>query len=212
MNEQEKNDLIKQFNSLPIEVQKAISSVDFSSKIQNIAKNQKLMLDQAGKLEMETMLVLLGLEPLDKFVDNIVAHVGLSSANASLVAHDVNELIFINIREAIKQVHSEMIEADQYSEDETANQDVIGDENEETKTEINKLPEIAPKIPLPMVTSFQEKKLEPIHQNIVPVENVVESKLNDTVITQSQNIVVEEKTKLPEIKSKITDPYKEPLI
>lgn len=107
-----KQDLKKQLESLPINVQKAISDVNLPIKLQEIVKNNKLMIDQAGDLEMETRLVLLGLEPLDNYVGNLVKNVGLSSIQASIVAHDVNELIFKNVRDTLKKISDEMVAED----------------------------------------------------------------------------------------------------
>jgi hypothetical protein len=105
-------ELKKQFESLPLEVQKAISGADLPTKLQEIVKNNKLMIDQAGDLQMETMLVLLGLEPLESFVSNLMKNVGLSSIQASVIAHDVNESIFKNIRETLKKINDSAVEAE----------------------------------------------------------------------------------------------------
>ena len=101
--------LKKQFDALPSNVQKAISAVDLSTKLQQIVKNNKLMIDQAGKLETETVLVLFGLEPLENYVNNLVKKIGLSGIQASIIAHDVNELIFKDIRETLKIINDGLL-------------------------------------------------------------------------------------------------------
>ncbi len=98
--------------TLPPELKQAIYSIDYPKKLQEVVKNNKLMIDQAGKLEAETTLVMAGIEPMNKYLGNLVVNVGLSSAQASLVAHDVNELIFKNIREALKQINDQILEED----------------------------------------------------------------------------------------------------
>lgn len=104
--------LKKQFDALPSNMQQAISDVNLPEKFQQVVKNNKLMIDQAGKVETETLLVLFGLEPLGNYVNNLTRKAGLSSTQASAVAHDVNELIFKNIRETLKIISEGMIKAE----------------------------------------------------------------------------------------------------
>jgi len=237
-------DLKKQFETLPIEVQKAISAVDLPTKLQEIVKNNKLMIDQAGALEIETVLVLFGLEPLENYVSNLVKNVGLSGIQASIVAHDANELIFKNIRESLKNINNQISEEENKNVTEKINnptkenvlagienpESIKGNENsisisslksnsmnpethetidKDVEIKINNLPEIAPKAILPVLSSLNFERKEPFHQNISPVNNIVESKLNSTVIVPKKIILIEEKTKLPEKPKQAGDPYRE---
>ena len=252
--------------TLPTELKQAIYSVDYPQKLQKIVKNNKLLIDQAGKLEAETTLVLAGIEPLDKYIGNLIRNVGLTSMQASLVAHDVDELIFKNIRESLKKINDDIKDEDKIAGEtaqglatswqatqnvaplasETANPTkeniLAGIENPENikvnepsislssleskkttpefhpemvaegiEIKTNNLPEIAPEI-LPTISSLTKKQEEPFHQNISPVPNIVESKLANIVIAPKENIVIEEKTKLPQKPRLSADPYKEPII
>jgi len=94
--------------NLPLELRRAIFSIDYPQKLQEIVKNNKLMIDQAGKLEAETTLVIVGIEPMDKYVNNLISHAGLSNIQASIVAHDVNESIFKNIRDSLKKINDQI--------------------------------------------------------------------------------------------------------
>ena len=86
----------------------------------------------------------------------------------------------------------------------------------------NNLPEIAPEVQLPAISSLAPKPAEPVHQNISPVENIVKSKLTDTVAIPKETVIVEEKNKLPEKTQPVAgqplaektsaDPYREPVI
>ena len=244
-------DLKKQFDALPAEVQKALTEVDLSTKLQDIVKNDKLMIDQASALQIETILVHFGLEPLENYTNNLIKNVGLSNIQASVIAHDVNETIFKNVRESLKNINEAVLGEEKITEQESApsKEDMITDieqpENIKGKeesvsfsslksnntipnaeTEIhpemaaegieiktNNLPEIAPEAMMPAVPFPAPKQTEPLHLNVSPVENIVESKLSDTVIVPKQTIVVEEKTKLPEKPiSSSGDPYREPMI
>ena len=99
-------DLKKQFEKLPADIQQAILDSDLSEKLQQITKKNKLMIDQAGGLQTETILVLLGLQPLGDYINNIKENVGLSDEVAKEIAKDVDALIFKDIRESLKEINS----------------------------------------------------------------------------------------------------------
>jgi hypothetical protein len=218
-------DLKKQFDALPPEVQRAITDADLSAKLLEIVKNNKLLIDQAAGLETATMLVLFGLEPLENYTQSLMKNVGLSSIQASVVAHDVNETIFKSVRDFLKQINSETAEAeasekitDENKENEPLatpiklnipTQEIHADMAKEgIEIQTNNLPEIAPMASLP--TSFiSAQKTEPLHQNIPPIQNIVETKMTETVAVPKETIVSEEKTKLPEKPASSSDPYRE---
>ncbi len=241
-------DLKKQYDSLPPEVQKAILSADLSGKLQEITKNNKLLIDQAGKLETETYLVLLGLEALDDYLDNLVKNVGLPKEKALLVVHDVNELVFKSVRESLKKINLEAVQAEnaRIAPDAPTKEEILSGietpnkikEKEESISvsslasnkpavesvadlsyqgiEIRKenLPqiEIQKEAVLPVKTLRAPENI-PLHQNISPVENIVQAKMTGEVIVPRQNVIIEDKTKLPEKNEpKHVDSYREPII
>lgn len=263
MDEKSTKDLLKeQFDTLPTSVQKAITSIDLSAILQQIVKDNKLMIDQAGGLDTETVLVLFGLEPGENFTNNLMKNLGLSSIQASVVTHDVNELIFKKVRENLKQINNDKLL--QQKKEEEAEVAVAGNPSKETvlagieqpeniksneqsismsslrssiptpqevhsemanegieirpaeqpfgQVKINNLPEIAPEAILPMVSSTTTtlKPSEPFHVNISPVSNIVEAKLTSTVAVPNENIVIQEKTKIPS--KPAVDPYRESII
>jgi len=224
-----------QLAKLPTTIKDAITAIDYPQKLEMITRNNKLLIDQAGKLETETTLVMLGLEPLTDYTGNLEKNVGLSKNEAIAVAHDVNELIFKNIREALKKINEEADSAtaenpatkgvwqptDVSVQQEAApvapkpveqvEQKITPQKNAEIKNDL--LPEIAPEAPLPATQSPFTPKQEPYHENISPVQNIVASKMTETVVMPKEKIVIEEKTKLPEKKlpSDSSDPYREPI-
>ncbi len=247
MDKTQEQKLKEQFDILPAEVQKAITTLDLSAKLQEIVKNNKLMIDQAGKLEIQTLLVLFGIEPIENYTNNLTKKVGLSNIQTSVVAHDVNEIIFKNIRESLKKMSNEMLEAKKETAEKinnptkesilagieqpeniknseeslsmsdlksnTPSQEIYPEmATEGIEIRVNNLPEIAPEIALPAISSLTSKPTEPFHQNISPVNNIVESKLNSTVIVPKENIIIEEKTKIPERNKSSGDPYRESII
>lgn len=217
-------DLKLQYDALPVELQDAISSADLPRKFEAITKDNKLMIDQAGKFEMETLFVLLGLQPLKNYIDNLVKNAGLSRVQAASVADDVNELIFKNIRETLQKINEDA-EATETGENpaasevqQPAQEETIPETENPVETENNLLPEIYPETAV-SAESVLTPKQEPYHENISPVENIVESKMTGPVIVPKETVVVEEKTKLPDLPAQAektrpsdsTDPYREPI-
>jgi hypothetical protein len=97
-----------QMETLPEDIKQAINSVDYKTKLQEITKKQKLLIDQAAKLEMETTLVMIGLEPMTDYIDNLQREMELSSVRAKEVAMDVDELIFKPIRVSLQKMSEEL--------------------------------------------------------------------------------------------------------
>ena len=97
----------EQIARIPTDVREAIISVDYKTKLVEITKRQRLLIDQAGKLEMETTLVMIGLEPLADFIANIQREMGLNTIRAKEVAMDVSENIFKPIRESLYKMNQE---------------------------------------------------------------------------------------------------------
>ena len=241
----EQQNLKKQFDSLPPELQTAISSVGLPQKLQQIVKNNKLLLNQADSIQTETYLVLLGLEPLDDYIGNIVKNAGLDKNQALAVAHDMDELVFKDVREHLKTISQKMT-AEERAEMEQKNlpakEDILAGieaphtvhETEESIS-LSSLPsnrppeeivpqtmerklEIKPELPVPEVKPgafVLQKPIEPpkimYHENVPPVSNIVGSKMAGEVAIPKKEVVIEEKTKLPEKKapSSGTDPYRE---
>jgi len=255
------------YDKLPEDIKKSIMSVDLSSKLQDVIKRNKLLINQAGELETEVSLVLFGIVRLSNFLDNLMKNLQLPREKALVIAHDVDELIFKNIRESLRKMGDDAEKADAVVTSplpEPTRDEILGViENSATvaskegsvslsslKSNSPKLEypsetltkgveirkekslEIPPEAMLPAIQKNQpetisiltEKKAEPYHQNISPVDNIVETKMNNTIIIPKEKIFVEEKTKLPE-KPVIQvapvspvangggkDPYREPII
>lgn len=113
MDEETKKIISDQMAILPEDVKKAISSVDYRVQLQEVVKRNHLLIDQAGALETETTLTLLGLETLKDYVENISRELALPRDKAILVAHDVDELIFKNVRESLQRINDETLEEEQ---------------------------------------------------------------------------------------------------
>lgn len=217
MDSETEKTIAEQMKKLPKDIIAAIVSVDFKSKLQEITTRQKLLIDQAGKLEMETTLVMIGLEPLADYVSNLQREMGLNIVRAKEIAMDVSEHIFKPIRESLKKMNEgeeeeEKIEAPKDEPAGELNRDQILNEIENPK----------PNRQTTTVMQPEERGLEtlaevPFQQDIKPpLPNLIETKLGGITITTQQVVNAAPEQKLPEIEKKRpssgADPYREPLM
>ncbi len=89
---------------LPLDVRQAVESAGLDSHVQTIGNKHQLHIDQTGKLQNETLLVMLGFTSTSDFVGNLAAHVGVPAEKASAIAADINNEIFGPIRESLKKI------------------------------------------------------------------------------------------------------------
>jgi hypothetical protein len=100
-------DIIKtRFRELPPEVQKAITSANLTDKFDVLSKKYTLRIDQSDSLQTETLLVMLGLESPNDFLDNLVKNAEMSREMAGKIAADVNTDIIGGIRETLQNLTS----------------------------------------------------------------------------------------------------------
>ncbi|MFA6445771.1 MAG: hypothetical protein WCW14_00785 [Candidatus Paceibacterota bacterium] len=99
-----------QFAKLPPDIQKAIGSIDLHKTLQQVTEKNRLHIDQADHLQTNTLLVLLGLEPLSRFVESLESDLGINTAVANAIASDVNRLIFSSIRDSLHAISEKIKE------------------------------------------------------------------------------------------------------
>jgi hypothetical protein len=231
--DEETNKIIEeQLETLPADVKEAIISVDFKTKLQEITKRQKLMIDQAGKLEMETTLVMIGLEPLADYVENLQRELEVSLIQAREIALDISENIFKPIRESLQEMNDRIdSEEENIGPNDTEIEKVEDNSPDETNLDRNKIlneienPEtigggtgtmnfsknIPVKIEENKITTVTTKKPQDIE--IIPgqvvkdvtkntTSDLLKDKMTGTTITPQQIVNVKAETKLPEIEKK----------
>ena len=190
----------EQLKIIPPEVKAAIISVDYKTKLQEITRRQRLLIDQAGKLEMETTLVMIGLEPLADFTENIRRELMVNCIRASEIALDVSEHIFKPIRDALQKMN-EVTEAEE--EETNLNRDQILNEIENPVLNHQPTPDQI-NFPPPEPVK-RELETRPTQEISVPPQNILEAKMTSATVSRPQ--VVEVKTR----PTGGTDPYREPL-
>jgi hypothetical protein len=140
MDENTQKMIDEQIEGLPNDVREAIISVDFKTKLQEITKRQKLLIDQAGKLEMETTLVMIGLEPLADYVDNLQRELEIPLLQAREIALDISENIFKPIRESLQEMNDKVDSEEENIGPNDTNTEIIGNNRpDETNLDRNQI-------------------------------------------------------------------------
>ena len=93
----------ERFAKLPKVVQDAITSVDVSNQMRELAKTHQLHLDQWDLLENEVHLALLGIQPLENLPGNLKREVGTDEATAVALAEDISRIVFEPIRQELER-------------------------------------------------------------------------------------------------------------
>ncbi len=99
--------LAKKFMGLPEDIKAAIWDLDLDGAIGEIGLNHKLHLDQIGELADQTALVLIGINPVASYEQGLIkALPGISGEEIKAIVTEVNQEIFLKIRESLQKVHS----------------------------------------------------------------------------------------------------------
>jgi len=126
MDDKETQDIIaEQIKKLPQDVKDAVFSVDYSATLDQITKKNRLLIDQEGKLETETTLVMVGLEPLVDYKKNLLKNTGIDEKTIDVIIIDVDELIFKKIRASLKKMNDEMENENSYEEQIVKKEEVL---------------------------------------------------------------------------------------
>jgi hypothetical protein len=222
--------IAEQMKNIPEDVALAIISVEYQNKLKDIIKRQKLLIDQAGKLEFETTLVMIGLEPINDYTANIQRELALTTMRAKEIAMDVSENIFKPVRASLHSMDKSLKNPD----DSTGPNDEVIDANEAdldrdqilneienpaiidggaqsmnfTKSKVEIAPETVVATQTTELEIRPEQVLEIIPGQVVKditkekIVSVLESKMTNTTVTPPQIIEAKPSIKLPEIKKR----------
>ncbi|MEK7614155.1 MAG: hypothetical protein AAB428_00610 [Patescibacteria group bacterium] len=104
----------EKYKTLPEDVRKAITSVEVSAKITGLAEKYRLHIDKADELSDETGLVMLGLTHPRDYLNNLKKRLEIPEDLAREIVADINNQIFLPIRQSLKKIHN-MAEERDYS-------------------------------------------------------------------------------------------------
>ncbi len=101
MNEKLRQSFEEQLVYLPEINQQALKSFDWATELLSIGKNYGLHIDQLEDLQIETMLVMVGLVQVKDYPDELITRLAISPSEANRIIEQVNERIFTPIHDYI---------------------------------------------------------------------------------------------------------------
>jgi hypothetical protein len=222
----------KQLDSLPATVRDAILHSKWTDKVHALAKKYNLHIDQEGDLVNEVFLVMLGLEMIADFHQNLINKLGISTLIATQIEGDMNEEILKPIRTDLQAFNREVEDAEiQAAAAKTTSDEETALTRESILNEIENplpTPTMAQAIqgddpqPLP-VTILKEEPISAIVKNIsdeaalmpviatMPTANMIEDKLKKVVKSSKEEVAAAYNQTAPKPATEIkkTDPYRE---
>jgi restriction endonuclease len=231
MDEESQKIIEEQMKKLPEDVKQAIISVDYKTRLQEITQRQKLLIDKAWKLEMETTLVMIGLEPITDYIDNLQREMELPLVRAREVAMDVDEHIFKPIRVSLQKMNEELKSAEEkVPNGATASEEIDLDRNQvlneienpgmirDGNQSMNFKPEVPKQAKTTTIEIKPAQEIETVPgQGVKDVArstdmDILTAKMTGATTTSQQIINTKPESKLPEIKKRPfsgVDPYRE---
>lgn len=101
MNEKLRQQFEDQLIYLPAINQEALRSFDWATELIAIGKNYGLHIDELDDLQIETMLVLVGLITAEQYPNELINRLAISPTEADKIISDINERVFIPIHDYI---------------------------------------------------------------------------------------------------------------
>lgn len=92
-------------DTLPDEIQELLYSPEMYTAIKQVSTKHQLHIDQMDLLSSETSQVMLGHTRADQFPQFLSKSLRIDQAKASAIAQDINDLLFVKIREAMQKVY-----------------------------------------------------------------------------------------------------------
>src|SRR3989344_3218347 len=106
-----RKELGQKFQEIPEDLQELILSTETADKVYEVGSKHFLHIDQIGELADEIGLVMLGINKANNFVNHVADRLGIEMETASAITKDVNEQIFMKIRESLQKLHTGKEEA-----------------------------------------------------------------------------------------------------
>lgn len=144
--------IIERYNQLPKKIQDAIVDSNWEQKIRSMASKYNIVIGDAGTLETETFLVMLGLEEVSNYRKNITNNTDMPEETIDKVINDVNTEIFKEIKQYLIDLNEQ-----------EALIDASEEKNDQTK-------DTQSTIPTPDVTNANAVPTSPIQESVAKIE------------------------------------------
>ena len=97
--------ILERYESLPDDLKDALMGVDTADAIYEIGRKANLNVEKIGALAEEIGLIILGFVPSENFISDLKKVLEANEEKVSAIAAEVNERVFIPIRESLKRIH-----------------------------------------------------------------------------------------------------------
>lgn len=184
------------FNGLPPKIQDTITNSGWEQKIRTISKRYDLVIGDAGTLETQTFLVMLGLKSPKDYKKNLVENLDVDSEKIDSILREVDEKIFLDIK-------STLVSISESKEEESVDEINFEKEPEITPQTINN--EIGDEIEI----LDNEEVVDPVKESFV-ADNLQKESMSLKEEYEIKEAVEKEKNS-PAIESTEFDPYREPI-
>lgn len=124
MDEKTKKLVMERFDALPKSVQEVITSSNYQDTLIEIGKQFGLNVEQMGSLELETTLVMMGLNPVKDFEADLTRELNVEKEKGSQIVKDINEKVFLKIRDLLKLMNTPAGEEPDLEETEAPTQSI----------------------------------------------------------------------------------------
>lgn len=94
-----------EYKDLPEDIRSAIESTAIDEAVEKIAQNFNLHVDQSGVVYEAANSILLGRMPPSNFVSMLTKEGKIDETTSLKIAREVNEKIFLAVRESLKKIH-----------------------------------------------------------------------------------------------------------
>src|SRR3989338_8064204 len=106
MDDNVKKIIKEKFDALPKAIQEMILSTHYEETLIEIGKQHNLNVELMGIMERETTLVMMGLTPTKDFEVELTRELHIDKLKGSQIVKDINEKIFLRIRELLKLMNT----------------------------------------------------------------------------------------------------------
>lgn len=194
------------FRELPESIREVITESGWEKIIRNIVSKNGLRIDQGSVIEHETLLIMLGFETPEDYLNNLINEAEIKPEIASKIAQEVNEQIFSLIRAKI----IEKTETEEVAEKKTKTETSLERENilkeiedpEEVLIKPNNSLMIEPDIQTPSTsvnTPEQNQKIIEQDMKKTPTSiNNVAQKLQTPTVSAAKTVKIDPYREIPE--------------
>ena len=95
------------FDALPADVKALVYGADMLNLIKNLGEKYKLHVDKLEALESETADVMTGFVKPEDFSKNLKEALGTDQQTADAIALDINNGLFVKIRDSLKKLYGQ---------------------------------------------------------------------------------------------------------